>query len=75
MILRDMGGTRSRHRLTWKMIVIGFYAGNVYDWVNAHGVGKVEFDSVGPDQLHDGIGAEPSLQELLGGLRKMEIVS
>ena len=59
-ILRDVGGARGSHRLARELFAIGFYAGYVYDRVNAHGAGKTEFDGVGPDQLHDGIGAEPS---------------
>ena len=55
--------------------MIGFYVGNVNDWVNAHGARKTEFNGVSPDQLHDGIGAKPSLQELLGSAEKTEIVS
>ena len=54
--------------------MIGFYAGDVYDRMNAHGAREAEFDSVGPDQLRDGIGTEPSLQELPGGPRKAEVV-
>ena len=61
MILRDNGGTGGRHRLTWEAITIGLDMGDIHDQVNAHGAGKTEFNSVGPDQLRDGIGAEPSL--------------
>ena len=39
--------------------MIWLYTGDVNDRVNAHRVGKMEFNSVGPDQLHDGIGTKP----------------
>ena len=54
--------------------MVRFDVGNVDNRVNAHGVGKAELNSVGPDQLRDGIGAKPSFRELPGGLRKAEIV-
>ena len=59
-IFCDIGGPRGRHRLAREMVAIGFYTGDVNDRVNAHRAGQAEFDSVGPDQLRDGIGAEPS---------------
>ena len=73
-VLHDNGRARGSHRLTQKTITIGFDTGNVYDQVNAHGAGKAEFDGIGPDQLRDGIGAEPSLRELPGSTRKAEVV-
>ena len=54
--------------------MIGFYVGDVDNRMNAHGMGKAEFDGVGPDQLCDGIRTEPSFRELPGSLRKVEIV-
>ena len=55
--------------------MIGFDTGNVDNGVNTHRVWKMEFDSVGPDQLHDGIRTKPSFQQLLRGAREMEVIS
>ena len=59
-ILRDGGGARGSHRLTRKAFAIWLYVRDVDDGVNAHRVGKTELNGIGPDQLRDGIGAEPS---------------
>ena len=75
MILRDVGGSRGRHRLAGESIAVRFYVGDVNDRMDAHGAREAEFDSVGSDQLRDGIGTEPSLRELPRGVRKTEIVS
>ena len=64
VVLRDIGGTRGSHRLTWKTFTIWFYVGDVYDGVDVHRAGKAELNGVGPDQLRDGIRAEPSLRQL-----------
>ena len=55
--------------------MIGFDSRDVDDWMNAHRAGKTVFDSVGPDQLCDGIGAEPSFREFPRSVREVEIVS
>ena len=54
--------------------MIGLHVGNVYDWMNVHGVGKMKFNGIGPDQLRDGIGTKPSLREFPRGVGEMEIV-
>ena len=73
-ILHNGGGSRGRHRLARETVAIRLDVGDVYNRVDAHGVGKVEFNGIGPDQLHDGIGTEPSLQKLPGSPREAEIV-
>ena len=73
-ILCDIGGAGCSHRLTRKMFMIRLHAGDVYDGVNAHGAGKMVFNGVGPDQLRDGIGTEPSFRQLPRGSGKSEII-
>ena len=63
-ILRNVGGPGGSHRLTREAFAIWLYAGDINDRVNAHRAGKTEFDGVSPDQLRDGIGAEPSFRQL-----------
>ena len=63
-ILRDVGRTGSGHRLTREAIAIWLYTGDVDDRVYVHGAWKTEFNSIGPDQLHDGIGTEPPFRQL-----------
>ena len=60
MILHNIGGAWGSDRLTQQVFAIWLYMGDVDNGVNAHRAWKTEFDSVGPDQVHDGIGAEPS---------------
>ena len=74
-ILHNIGGAWGSHRLTWQVFAIWLYAGDVNDGVNAHRVGKTQFDGIGPDQLCDGIGAKPSLQQLPRGARETEVIS
>ena len=73
-ILCDVGGTGGSHRLTREAFAIWLYAGNVDDGMNAHRAGKTEFNGVSPNQLRDGIGAEPSLRQLPGGMRETEVI-
>ena len=73
-ILRDVGRAWSSHRLAQQAFVIWLYAGDINNGVNAHGAGKTEFNGIGPDQLCDEIGTFPSLRELVGGAREVEIV-
>ena len=54
--------------------MVGLYAGDINDQVNAHGAGKVEFNGVCSNQLRDGIGAKPPFRQLPGGTRETEIV-
>ena len=56
-VLCNVGGARGSHRLPRKAFVIWLYTGDVDDRVYVHGAWKTEFNSIGPDQLHDGIGA------------------
>ena len=74
MIFRDNGRAGCSHRLARETVAVWFNMGDINDRVNVHGTGKVEFDGIGPDQLHDGIGAEPLLQELPRSAREAEIV-
>ena len=73
-VLRDVGGARGSHRLARKAFAIWFYARDVDNGVDAHGAGKVELDSVSPNQLRDGIGTQPSLRQLPRGARETEVV-
>ena len=59
VILCDIGGSWGSHRLTQQAFMVWLYSGDVNDGVNVHRAGKTEFNSIGPDQLHDGIGAKP----------------
>ena len=75
VVLCDIGGAWGSHRLTWKAFAIWFYSGDVNDGVNAHRVGKTELNSIGPNQLHDGIGTKPPFQQLPRSMRKVEVIS
>ena len=59
-ILCNIGRVWGCHRLTQQAFRIWFDTGDVDDRMDAHRVWKMEFDGIGPDQLHDGIGAKPS---------------
>ena len=48
--------------------------GDIDNRVNAHRAGKTEFNGIGPDQLCDGIGAEPSFQQLPRSARKAKVI-
>ena len=74
VILRDVGRAWSSHRLAQQAFVIWLYAGDINNGVNAHGAGKTEFNGIGPDQLHDGIGTKPPFQQLPGGTRETKVV-
>ena len=73
-VLCNIGGARGSHRLTWEAFTIWLYERDIDDRMNVHRAGKMEFNGVGPNQLHDGIGAKPSFQQLLRGTREMEVI-
>ena len=54
--------------------MIWLYPGDVDDRMNAHRAWKTEFNGVGPNQLHDRIGAKPSFRQLPGGMRETEVI-
>ena len=73
-ILHHVGRTWGSHRLAQQAFAIWLDAGDVDDRMDVHRAGKMEFNSISPDQLCDGIGTKPSFRQLLGGVREMEVI-